>query len=362
MNYVSPLTSNLSTTYNDITYTVDYYRSAITITGVTDEPYSEWADGTTYDTGDYVKIDDLKKIYRSAADSNTGIYPLSDTTKWIDYGSLNSYNMFASDENIGAQTTGTDVLLEFDFNSSDSMAWIDIDFISAEVTLFDASVYPYQSDYDAGTSYSENQAVYYDGSIYISLADSNLGNTPDTNPTEWAINTDDVYLNEEIQGTDFGCFTFAEYFYDDVTVKNRVITNGLEWLPSGVMRIKFNGAVSIGTIVYGSEKTLGCSLVGSSLKYEDRSKITENSYTGFRTVVRYGKIRVLDCSVIFDTDEFNLQSQKIEEIISKNILWIPTDNDKFSESISIGYIEDFTIPMEDAEKTQTTTTIIGVSK
>jgi len=92
------------------------------------------------------------------------------------------------------------------------------------------------------------------------------------------------------------------------------------------------------------------------------SLISTNEYTKYRTVKRYGKIRILDCSVIFDTNEFNIHTSKIEDIISRNVLWIPTHADKFSESISIGYIENFTIPMENATKTQTQTKIIGVSK
>jgi len=361
MNYVKPLTSNLSTTYNDITYTVDYYKSAITITGVIDEAYPEWDESTTYSDGDYVKIDALKKIYRSTDNGNIGKYPPAGLD-WIDYGSLNSFNMFASDENIGAQTVGTDVLLEFDFSSIDSMALIDVDFAEVELMILDTSSYTYKSDYDSSETYNTNEAVYCNGNVYISKEDNNTDNTPDETPTKWEVNTEDVYFNETVIGTDFGCLTFAEYFYDEIYIKKRAIFTGMEWLSSGVMRIKFNGDVKIGTIVFGREQTLGCSLVGSSLRYEDRSKITENKFTGYRTVLRYGSIRVLDCSIIFDTDDFNLQSQKIDDIISKNILWIPTSLDKFSESISIGYIENFPIPMDDAEKTKTTTTIIGVSK
>ena len=362
MNYVKPLENNLSVVYNGITYEVSYYKPPLTLTGATDESYPEWAVGTTYNVGDYVKIDALKKIYRSTLDSNTGNYPLADTVNWVDYGSLNSYNMFCSDENIGSTTTGTDSVMTFDFSGNDTIACIDVNFITARVTLFDTMNYVYKDDYDSDATYDTNDAVYYDKKIYVSLVDSNKGNTPDTSDSDWKENTDDVYFNEEIHGYDIGCLTFAEYFYTEKTIKKRVILTGLEWLANSILRVEMIGSYEIGTIVYGTEKTLGCSLVGSTLQYEDRSLISNNKFTGFRTVKRYGKIRILDCSVVFDTNEFNIQTSKIEDIISKNVLWIPTHADRFSESISIGYIENFTIPMENATKTKTQTKIIGVSK
>jgi len=362
MNYVKPLENNLSLTYNNINHKVSYYKPATSIIGVVDEAYSEWSAGITYNTGDYVKIDALKKIYRSSLNSNVGNHPLSDTTKWTDYGSLNSYNMFCSDENIGSVTSGIDSVMTFDFSGSDTIAGIDLNFITARVTLLDTYNYQYQGDYSASATYAINDAIYYNQKVYISLVNGNIGNIPDSSPTQWVENTADVYFNEEIQGSEFGCFTFSEYFYDEKQVKKRVVLTGLEWLANSILRIEMIGSYEIGTIVHGSEKTLGATLVGSSLQYEDKSLISNNNYTGFRTVKRYGKIRILDCSVIFDTDEFNSQTSKIEEIISKNILWIPTSADKFSESISIGYIENFTIPMENATKTKTQTRIIGVSK
>jgi hypothetical protein len=39
--------------------------------------------------------------------------------------------------------------------------------------------------YDPGFSYSADDPVIYSGAWYLSLVDTNLNNTPDTNPTEW---------------------------------------------------------------------------------------------------------------------------------------------------------------------------------
>jgi hypothetical protein len=45
----------------------------------------------------------------------------------------------------------------------------------------------WQGTYNAGTTYDSRDAVQYNGSSYISLVGTNLGNTPDVSPTEWDI-------------------------------------------------------------------------------------------------------------------------------------------------------------------------------
>lgn len=104
------------------------------------------------------------------------------------------------------------------------------------------------------------------------------------------------------------------------------------------------------------------SLFGTSLKWESKSLIDTDQYTGYRTVLRYGKIRVLSAKVIFDTNNFNSISQRLDEILDKNILFVPTSLDRFSELIQIGYMETFTMPLDNSTKIQTTTNIIGVNR
>ena len=362
MNFLDPKTTSLSVTYNDITYTTSYYNPAVKITGVTDQAYSDWAVGTTYNIGDYVIVPELKRIYRSASASNVGKFPLAYLdTDWVDYGVLNSYAMFATDENIGSKTTGTDSIFEFNFFASNTIVGTDLDFISADVLLINTDGINYLSDYVAGTTYAIDDAVIYNNDLYISLTAGNIGNTPDVSPANWAINTSRIFFDQNILGTDIGVPDFSAYFFDPIARRTRYILTGLEWLSSAILRIKFSGALSIGTICYGREESLGASLVGAKLRYQSTSKIKENAFTGFREVIRYGKIRILEVDVIYDKPLFANTSQKIERIIDKNIVWIPTEEDTFNEAITIGYIENFDLPMDDFDLSQSTTRIIGVS-
>ena len=169
MNFLDPKITTLSVTYSGITYTTSYYKPAVKITGVADQSYSNWAVGTTYAIGDYVIVPELKRIYRSASASNIGKFPLAYLdTDWVDYGVLNSYAMFATDENIGSKTTGTNSILEFDFFASNTIIGTDLDFVSADVLLINTDGINYLSDYVAGTTYAINDAVIYNNDLYVS--------------------------------------------------------------------------------------------------------------------------------------------------------------------------------------------------
>lgn len=362
MNYIDPLTEELSVTYNDITYTTEYFKPATTISGVTDESHGDWSVGTTYATGDYVIVPELKRIYRSASDSNVGNFPLANTDLWVDYGSINSYNMFASDEDIGSVTSGTDGFLEFDFSKCNTIAGLDLDFFVSNVMLIRTDSITYKSTYASGTTYDLDDRIFYENKLYKSLQGSNTGNQPDISATYWEEDTDNVYFNDEILGSDIGCSTYGEYFYTSVNRLTRKILTDLEWLPSSILRIDFEGAWSIGTICYNTIQDFGATLVTSSVKYQSNSKISTNEFTGYRTIIRLGKIRLLTCDVIRDSELFGDTLQKADKLIDKNIIWIPSSDDKFTEAVSIGYIEDLSVPMNNSSKFKTQLKIVGVSK
>lgn len=315
MNCAVPLIEKLQKTHGGITYTKEYYKSTTTVTGVDDEAHPNWDETTEFNTDDYVTVPELKRIYRSAADNNTGNFPLATlNTKWVDYGPINSYKMFSKDEFIGYRTTGTNAVFTLDFSQSDTIGLVDIEFSSLLVELIDND-------------------------------------------------TSEVISSQPVLGSDIGCFNLAEYFYTpkDKIVKRLVLTD-FEWLPNSSLRLIFGGEVSIGACVYGLQRNMALSLIGSKLRYENESKIKVNEINGYRDVLRYGRVKILDCSIVFDSDEFNTTSQIVEDVMGKDILWIPTTKDKFSEAITIGYLESFELPMENDIYTETNAKVIGVQE
>lgn len=361
MKFIDPKTETLTRIRDDIVYDVEYYKAPVKLTGVTDESYPNYSENTTYSTGDYVIIPELKRIYRSASESNTKICPLTNPSDWVDYGAINSYRMLATDEGIGGKTTIVDGIMELNFNNCSAIAGVDLDFSSCYIMQIKTDGISYLSDYESGTSYSISDGVVYNNKLYVSNVDSNSNNTPNTS-SEWTQRDDLVYFSEEILGADIGCSTYAEYFYKSFAKRTRKIITDLERLPTSILRFDFEGTATIGTIVYNNVEDMGCTLAGSTLKYQSSSKVSTNEITGFRTVLRYGKVRVLECDIIYNRELFGYTTQIIDKIVDKNIVWIPTEEDTFAEAISIGYIEDFTLPMDAATKTKSKARIIGVSK
>ena len=363
MDIIDPRIETLTVTYNSITYPISYFTPAIKIEGITDEAYPDWAVGTTFAKEDFCIIPELKRKYKSVADGNVGNFPaIKGSAHWVDYGAINSYLMFATDQDIGATTTGTDVLLEFDFSTATAIAGVDISFESAHVMLIDTLGIIYKSDYVALTSYSIDDAVVYAEKLWVSLQNTNVGNTPDTSPSFWVEAPERVYFSETISGTDFGCATFEGYFFDPIVVNTRSILTDLYWLPSSILRLKMTGETKLSTICLGVTESLGATIVGAKLRHESTSKFKISEFTGFKEILRYGKVRLLEGEVIYDTERFGYTSQIADRIMDRNIIWIPTTEDKFSEAISLGYIEQLEIPMEVATKTKSNVRIVGINK
>jgi len=313
-SFVDPNQTTLSVTHAGVTYTKKYFKPAVSITGVTDEAHANYDPATAYVEGVYCIVPELKTIYRSKGASQGSLsdnYPPAYPNLWTDFGPVNSYRMFASDENIGSTTTGTDAVIELDFKRSDTFAMVGTEFINVLVEQID-------------------------------------------NGTATTIHT------ETIDGKDIGCLSYSQYFYGKKKPRKRVIRTGLKWLPNSTLRLTFSGAVSIGALVYGKREDIGITLMGTKLTPESNSKISTNAITGFRSVTRYGVLRILDAKVAFDIEDYSVTAEKVIDIMDKNILWIPTTKDRFSAMITIGYIERFPLPVDNMAKVLTETTIVGV--
>jgi len=315
MDYMGPIIVRKSLTVDDVTTNVDYYNPPTSITGMVDEDYAEYSAATTYGVGTFVKLDALKKTFRCTTAGTVGKHPLSYPAEWIDYGPLNTWKMLATDEFLGGKSIGTDAVITMNFSRCDTFAFVAADFTSVRIEV-------------------------------INDSDNSEGDT--------------IVFDETYIGRDYGALTYAEFYYTEYKTLSRVIVSDLAYIPSSRLRLTFTGAVAIGGMVVGVKRNLGVTLIGSRLKFDDTSKISTSQVTGARTVTRYGSVRIIDCNVIIDVDLFNETANQIEEIIGRNVLWIPTTDDKFAEMVAIGYIETMDLPLEGSNKIKTKSTIIGV--
>jgi len=362
MNYIEPVSQTLSEVYDDVTYSKKYYNSAIFTENIVDETHPDWDTESIYAVGGYAIVPALKTIYRNTLEANTGKYPPAYPEDWVVFGTVNSYCMFAADEDIGSRTTGTDMVIDLDFDKANSVVGIDLAFVEANLMQIDTSSINYLGTYDSGETYTTNDAIFYNGSLYSSMITGNIGNQPDTSPAQWINRNSLIVYNKTMYGKDIGCLDYANYYYTDAKIQKRFMATDMSWLPSSVVRITFAGEARVGTLCTGMLSELGCTLFGTKLRYESSSLFTKNPYTGFRTITRHGEVRILDVDVTFDIDDFNVISIQVEELIDKNIIWIPTTLDRFTEMITLGYIENFDIPVENPTAITTSTRIIGVNK
>ncbi len=311
MDYVNPKTETVTVTIEDTLHTATFYKPPISVSGVLDESYAEYSNSTTYSDGSFVKIGALKKIFRCSANGTVGKHPLNYPDVWVAYGYLNSYRMLSTDEFISDVTEGTNVVIDIDFSRCNTMAFVGASFTSVRVQVFNTF---------SGT----------------------------------------IEFDKEYIGRDYGSTSYADFYFRDFKALSRLVVSGFKYLPSATLRLTFSGDVKIAGLVYGNKLSLGATLMGTSLKFDDTSKVITSSINGARSVVRYGSVRVVECSVAIEVDNFNVIANEIDRIIGRNILWIPTTLDKFFELISIGYIESFDLPIENISIMKTKIIIIGV--
>ena len=387
MYYVVPKTDKLTTTYDGITYEKTIYKPFKSASGIVDENYPNWDETATYNTGDYVIVN--KRIYKSAADNNTGNFPPAAPDVWVDFGFVSSYRMFSIDEGIGAVTKGTDVVLEFDFVTSDTIAMIGAKWQRVIIEQVDNDEPPITGE-NLGTGdgstkefttakkpiYRFSEKVYIDGTQQTRDQDYTVDwyngiitfTNPPANGASITIDYTWTLKTMDITGRDYGASDFAEYFYSDWTDKTRLIINdftrlivdGLVWTPNSTLRLSFFGEVEIGAFVMGLQDSLGATLLGTSMSIQDKSKVVADEYTGARKIVRYGKARVLKAYIANYVDEFSEVARKINQIAGHNVLWIPSEQDKFSEMSNIAYISDADLPVENPKLLKTSLNIVGV--
>lgn len=311
MNFVDLKREKLTVTHAGITYSKEFYIPASNVTGIVTETYPNWDISVPYAQGDYVIVPELKSIYKSSS-NNTGKFPPSDDSTWTFWGFTNEMNMFSCDENLGSQTVGTNVVVTMPFNQSNVLAIVDTNFSTVNIKQIDN-------------------------------------------------NTNEEIKNFDIKSRDISCKSFAEYCYKKTILKRKVIIEDLKWHPNSNIVLTFAGDCKIGTIGMGLLEKLGVTLLGTSLEWESKSKIKIDEFTGYRSVIRYIKVRVLTVQVLFDIEDFNSTALKMDDIFDRNILFIPTQQDRFSEMISIGYFERFKLPTENPNTILTTTSIVGVA-
>jgi len=310
MTYLVPQKSKMQTTYNGSIYTVDYFNEIIS-TDATDNSTTDWDETTTFTKNAYVKVADLKRVYRCASDTSTNEYPPANPTVWVDYGATNSYKLF--DDIIGSQTEfDTSMTIELSANGMNMISFLNMDNVaSIEITQ---------------TELSTNTNVY-----------------------------------REINLVDYGVLSLYDYWYNPLTYRKDLVIKDLQFSFNSKLTITFNsgGISKIGTVVSGLADNLGLTLFGTNIKLKDYSRYITDDY-GNTSFKKRGYARIITGQVVIDT---NLVDKTITKVASRRgdlTLYVADDReDGFGSLTTLGYIETLEIEPSPS-KTQYPITIIGV--
>ncbi len=308
MRFYIPLEETFSTTDNNKTYTTKYYQTHKSITGVTNTIPPDYDSSKSYSIGEKAYIPELKRVYMSLENNNQGNFPPSEV-KWKDWGSINEYKMFNLDEFIGECTTGTNVEITFDNNKFNYISLLNIEFEHLTVTQTD--------------------------------------------------NNNVVILQKEYDGSIISASNWSDYWYFYKT-KINTIQIPVKFRLNGEVKLNFTGNVKIGSLVMGQLEELGCALFGTAIHYKSESDIEIDPITKTRKVNRYGSVKILNVKVAYKKNEFKKLNNNAINMIDRNIVFIPSDDDLFSPLITLGYFDNLLIPIENPTSYETETNIIGV--
>jgi hypothetical protein len=254
--------------------------------------------------------------------------------------------------------------------------------------------------YNAGTTYPEDAEVNYANSIYVSLQNSNTGNTPDTSPTWWirkSANNEfsmfDEFINTQTTATGsldieldpgemfnsmalfnltgikeveleikdgaggttvYGPTTFDlddtiivdwyMYFFEPYDLKEQLIVQGLPPYTNAVAYVTFTGdaGIAIGNLVVGNIYILGKTQFGASGGIRDYS-VKEANQFGITTFVERPFSDRLSANVYVENSDLNLVRKVLKDIRAKPSVWIATDEEGYELLTVFGYYRDFNI-------------------
>lgn len=249
-----------------------------------------------------------------------------------------------------------------------------------------------------GTTYAIGAKVQYIDKIYESLVGSNVGNQPNTSPTQWLdLGADnrramfDALVNSQTTATTSfttvvkplvafnslaylnivgatlditirdglaGPITYTRsiplddtlivdwymYFFEPFDLKTDVIltdipvynTSHITTVITGV------GTVAIGAMIYGTQYSLGNTQYGATIGIKDYSVKTTDAF-GNTSFVQRAYSKRMDADVMLNNSNLNFVHRLLSDIRAIPVVWIGSDAEEFKPLVMFGYYRDFNI-------------------
>ena len=300
----------------------------LTSTNAVIETLAEWASGSTYNTGDEVKVAvDLKKYKYAGLDgTNTSTAPSLNETTWIE-APLNPYAML--DGTMSNQTTNADTIdIVFDATNIDSISFFNLE--ATEVTI---------SMIDKDTSASIFNETY--SLIYDELADFG----------------DYLFTEQELTDKLTGVVTQATLDLVIASMSEQDILDRFTATPP----IYYNSEVTIsiknigstakcGYLVTGRQRDLGVTLYGGSTGIQSFSLKERNAW-GEVTLVKRDSADTMDMPVILDNTTVDVVKNRLKKIDGVPCVFIGDESEQFLSLTIYGFFKDFDIGVNPTKST-----------
>ncbi len=305
MKIVKPFRSTLQDANGN---NIEYFCKILS-TNALDEELDEYDSSSTYAVKSEVKIDSLKRKYRSKIEDN-GDYPVG-SINWVDMGALNSYSGF--DNHIFSQTIST-----------------------------------------------EDLEIEIDVSLATTVAIFNMQNITNLTIEHTNIDTDEI-VTIDVNLRDYGAYSLYEYFYTPIKNKKQHIQE-IEWIPNAKVKfsIPANGnEIAYGMILSGLSEDTGITLYSGEIGQIDYS-IFETDAWGNTTFNKRAVANTLDAKILVDEENIDTVMDLSEDVRASLNLFIGDERDRGIQRMNIvGYLKSSKIPIT-PNKMQYDMKIVGV--
>lgn len=286
----------------DIIKPVTVTNDILTSSNVTEDDYSEWASGTTYNDGDKViVIGTTHKVYESLVGSNVGNDPTTDDgTNWLELSSTNRWKAF--DQKISDQVTNLNSI-EYQFNDPNSNV--------TAVSLF--GLY--------GTSVNVTVTDATDGEVY----------------------NEDFSLLDNAEIVDW--FT---YFFAEQGVKTEALFTDIPpYLDSSVevtVTADTGENAKVGQIVLGFLSNFGLTTYGTSVGIEDYSRKETDAFGNF-IITERAFAKLVDYDVRLETEKARNVQNTLAGFRATPLVYIGSKDEALA-TIVYGFYRRFDITLE----------------
>lgn len=261
------------------------------------ETYSNYAAGTTYNTGDKVIYN--YRVFESLVSSNTGNQPDTNPTKWLDIAPANKYACF--DNTIGTQTTGTSPLV--------------------------IEVQP--------------------GKICNSLALLNI-----TNGTSLDIEVKDgvggtVVYSKTIDLDASIILDWYMYFFEPFDLRDTVVLTDIPPYSNCVIKITLSGTgtISVGNFIYGTSTEIGATQYGVTFGIRDYS-VKDTDDFGNTIFVKRAFNRRMEPQLMLDNTKLRYVSKLLSELRATPTVWVGSEDAQYEPLVIFGFYKDYTIDIQ----------------